>query len=280
MNSGQGNSRVHSAVLTMLSLMVAGLVGWVVWQAWDYYGTPLAERAHHVDYREFRPAGKTGHGLGILGSAMILLLFIYSLRKRIGFMQRWGRLGTWLRYHIFLGVSGPILITLHTSFKVDGLVAISFWSMTAVALSGVFGRYLYQQIPRNVLGQELGSGEIEASNEAILVELSESHGLKDSDVEKLENVALGPLNGRPALIGLLILPFANLMLSRRIKHPDPLARDLARTWVLQTRRLHLFHQIRDLFHYWHVFHKPFAIIMVLVMIVHVTVAVSLGYTWV
>jgi hypothetical protein len=280
MENGQGKSRVHSVVLTALSLVVAAAVVWVVWQAWDYYATPLAERAHHPDYREFRPAGNVGHGLGILGSAMILLLFIYSLRKRIGFMQRWGHLGTWLRYHIFLGIAGPILITLHTSFKVDGLVAISFWSMAAVALSGVFGRYLYQQIPRNVLGQEMGSGEIEVSNEAILVELSESHGLKDHDTAKIEDLALGPLAGRPALIGLLTLPFANLMLSRRIKHPDPRARDLARTWILQTRRLHLFHQIRDLFHYWHVFHKPFAIIMVLVMIVHVVVAVSLGYTWV
>jgi len=215
-----------------------------------------------------------------IGLNAILLLLVYSLRKRLGFMQRWGHLGTWLRYHIFLGIAGPILITLHTSFKIDGLVAVSFWSMAAVALSGVFGRYLYQQIPRNVLGQELGSNEIESRNEAILVDLSENHGLGDREAAVLEDVALDPLAGRPALVGLMILPFANLMLSRRLGDFDTGARDLARTWVLQTRRLHLFHQIRDLFHYWHVFHKPFAIIMVLVMIVHVVVAVSLGYTWI
>ncbi len=54
---------------------------------------------------------------------------------------------------------------------------------------------------------------------------------------------------------------------------------LANDWVLQTRRLRLFHLIRDLFHYWHVFHKPFAFIMILVMIVHVAVALALGYVW-
>ena len=54
---------------------------------------------------------------------------------------------------------------------------------------------------------------------------------------------------------------------------------MSREWVLQARRLLLFHQVRDLFHYWHVFHKPFAVIMIVIMIVHVTVAVLLGYTW-
>lgn len=274
--------RVHTAVITLLGVAVALLAAWVLYDGGDFFRTALTERAHHPDYREYRPAGRTGHGLGILGSAMILLLLVYSLRKRVKFMQRWGRLGTWLRYHIFLGVAGPILITLHTSFKIDGLVAVSFWSMAAVALSGVFGRYLYQQIPRNVLGQELRSGEIESSNEELLVVLADEHGMGESELQTLEDVALAPLAGPPALVGLLILPFLNLNLGRHLKKAGFTggALPLARTWALQTRRLQLFHQIRDLFHWWHVFHKPFAIIMILVMVVHVAVAVSLGYTWV
>lgn len=274
--------RIHTIVLTLLGVAVAALAAWVLYDGGDYLRTALAERAHHPDYREYRPAGRTGHGLGILGSAMILLLLVYSLRKRLKFMQRWGRLGTWLRYHIFLGVAGPVLITLHTSFKIDGLVAVSYWSMAAVALSGVFGRYLYQQIPRNVLGQELGVGEIEAGNEALLVELSEKYGMDDRQADDLESAALGPLEGRPALVGLVILPGANLLLAGRLRKLGFTGAALApaRTWALQVRRLHLFHQIRDLFHWWHVFHKPFAVIMILVMIVHVAVAVSLGYTWI
>jgi hypothetical protein len=266
---------------------VAVVVAWVVWTGSDFYSTPLAERPHHEDFRSLRPAGRVGHGLGILGSLMLITLLIYSLRKRMKFMRRWGDLSIWLRYHIFLGVVGPILITLHTSFKVDGLVAVSYWSMVAVALSGVFGRYLYQQIPRNVLGEQLDSAEMESSNEAILVELSENHGVGDLEVDALEKLALGPLENRPAPLALLVLPVINFTLARQLqswlvgfsREKDESARKLAKNWVLQARRLRLFHLIRDLFHYWHVFHKPFAFIMILIMIVHVTVAVMLGYTW-
>ena len=38
--------------------------------------------------------------------------------------------------------------------------------------------------------------------------------------------------------------------------------------------------IRSVFHWWHVVHKPFAVIMLIIMVVHVIVAVSLGYRWV
>ena len=45
----------------------------------------------------------------------------------------------------------------HTTFKFGGIVAISFWSMTAVVLSGIIGRYIYNQIPKNIAGNELNS---------------------------------------------------------------------------------------------------------------------------
>lgn len=279
--------RLHVLIIFILSLAVTGLVAWTLWQGGNYYLTPMSQRPHHIDFRMFRPAGTIGHGLGILGSAMILLLLLYSLRRRAKFMSRWGDLRIWLRYHIFLGVAGPILIILHTSGKIGGLVSISFWSMTAVALSGVFGRYLYQQIPRNVLGASMSLDETEQSNEEILVELSSSHGVGDKAVGSLEHLALSPLEGRSAASALLILPWINGRLAHHLQDwavgiglkGDERAKQLARSWVLQTRRMHLFHTIRDLFHYWHVFHKPFAIIMIVVMVVHVAVAVALGYTW-
>ena len=278
---------MHAAVLAVFSVAVAVLVGWTVWNGWDYFTTGMADRPHHPDFREFRAAGRVGHGVGILGSFMIVLLLLYSLRKRMRVLQRAGQLPIWLRYHIFLGIAGPILITLHTAFKVGGLVSVSYWSMVAVALSGFFGRYLYQQIPRNVLGETLDVAEIEARNEALLVELSMNHNMDDRAATVLEDLALRKLEHRAAPMALLMLPFLNGMLVRQLqrwslRHVDghrPVAVRLAKDWVLQTRRLRLFHLIRDLFHYWHVFHKPFAFIMIFVMIVHVAVAVALGYVW-
>lgn len=280
--------RIHTVILTVMSVAVAILVGWVVLTGWDFYGTALQERPHHPQFRQYRPAGIIGHGVGILGSAMVLLLLLYSLRKRARFLRNRGDLRIWLRYHIFLGVAGPILITLHTSFKVEGLVAVSYWSMVAVALSGVFGRYLYQQIPRNVLGETMALEEVQARNEAIMVDLAGPFGLDQRVLADLEDIALERLRRLSAPAGLIVLPFLNLSLARRLhtwSQGIPAGKrqegaTLARQWVLQMRRLHLFHQVASLFHYWHVFHKPFAVIMILIMFVHVAVALTLGYTWV
>jgi hypothetical protein len=159
--------------------------------------------------------------------------------------------------------------------------------MVAVALSGFFGRYLYQQIPRNMLGETLGVEEIEARNESLLVELSTTYAMDDRTAAILEDIALRKLEHRAAPMALLMLPFLNSILARQLQRwsvrylegDRTAAAKLAKTWVLQTRRLRLFHLIRDLFHYWHVFHKPFAFIMILVMTVHVAVAVALGYVW-
>jgi hypothetical protein len=37
--------------------------------------------------------------------------------------------------------------------------------------------------------------------------------------------------------------------------------------------------VHELFHYWHVLHKPFAVVMYLFMLVHVAVAFATGYGW-
>ena len=287
MSDPRPSHRIHTVVLVVLSAAVAALVLWTLLRGWDFYATAMADRPHHPDFRAFRPAGRVGHGVGILGTAMILLLLLYSLRKRAKSMRRWGDLRVWLRYHIFLGVAGPVLITLHTSGRIGGLVSISYWSMAAVALSGVFGRYLYQQIPRNVLGETMAIDEVERRGEELMVELSTSHGLDQAGVDALDDLALGPLLGKPAPVALLVLPWHNLLLARRLQRwavgvglaENAAALGRARTWVLQARRLHLFHTIRDLFHYWHVFHKPFAVIMIVVVVIHVGIALALGYTW-
>jgi hypothetical protein len=38
--------------------------------------------------------------------------------------------------------------------------------------------------------------------------------------------------------------------------------------------------MQNLFKYWHVAHLPFAIIMLIVMIIHVAVTIVFGYRWI
>jgi len=38
--------------------------------------------------------------------------------------------------------------------------------------------------------------------------------------------------------------------------------------------------MQKLFSYWHIFHKPFAIIMLVIVLVHIVATVLMGYTWI
>ena len=46
------------------------------------------------------------------------------------------------------------------------------------------------------------------------------------------------------------------------------------------RRIERLQLMQKLFRYWHVAHLPFAIIMLLIMIVHVIVTISFGARWI
>lgn len=46
------------------------------------------------------------------------------------------------------------------------------------------------------------------------------------------------------------------------------------------RRIERLHLMQSLFKYWHVAHLPFALIMLVIVLVHVVITVGLGYTWI
>ena len=270
--------RAFRIVLRISYLLLAAAITWLLVAGIDYYSLPLDQRPHHPDFRSLRPAGTVGHGLGIVGSLQILLLLLYSLRKRWHGLAGKGHIGRWLDGHIFLGVSGPLLVTLHTSFKVQGLVAVSYWSMMAVAFSGVFGRYLYLQLPRNVLGEALTLEEIQAQLAETDRRLRETHGLDERTMTTLETVT-------SAGGSLWRLPMSNILLGMRLRThlpagASPAVLATAKARVLLGRRILFHNRIRELFHYWHVIHKPFAFLMLIIMVVHVGVTVALGYRWV
>jgi hypothetical protein len=102
-----------------------------------------------------------GHSLGVLGLLlMIMTETLYSLRKR-SHNARWGRMSSWLNFHIITGLVGPYLALLHTSWKFNGLAGIVMLLTTIVVLSGFIGRYIYTAVPRTADGIELESADLE-----------------------------------------------------------------------------------------------------------------------
>ncbi len=280
---------LHRLVLASLYLVALGAIAAFAYQGFDYYRTPLIERPRHDLYWDFKPGGALGMKFGVAGAAMMTLMLAYSLRKRWRPLRHLGPVRMWLDYHIFLGICGPLLIVLHSSFKVKGLVSLSFWSMVAVALSGALGRYLYRQIPRSRTGDELSLAEVEAQDRELSQQLVQSFGLPPEAVVELEAAAESGLDPNHSLLSLLVASRLDAFVmrrrlrrfSRRHSGVEPrlrrrFERVVARKAQLR-RRLLLWPRLRQLFHYWHVLHKPFAIIMYLFMIVHIGVAWMTGY---
>jgi hypothetical protein len=96
-----------------------------------------------------------GHFLGIFGFLLMLMTeTLYSLRKRSR-SASWGRMSSWLQFHIFTGLVGPYMVLLHTSWKFNGLAGAVTLLTIIIVVSGAVGRYIYTRIPRTMDGLEI-----------------------------------------------------------------------------------------------------------------------------
>jgi hypothetical protein len=283
----QATDRAFLTVLAVLHAGAAVIVAAALWRGRSFYLTPLAQRLFHPGYEMWRPAGSFGHGIGVIGTIMMLVMLLYSVRKRTRLFGRAGRMSRWLGAHIYLGIWGPVLVTLHCAFKVQGLVAVSYWSMVAVAASGVLGRYLYRQIPRSIAGSELSPAELAQRQGEMDRRLAELAPAADGLTDGLDGLSTAPGGGMAG--GLWWLLRRNLTLRRDlgvlfarfdIRGDRAELERVARERILLARRRDLGFQVQQAFHYWHVVHKPFAFLMLAIMVVHVGVSVWLGYRWI
>jgi hypothetical protein len=98
---------------------------------------------------------RTGYWLGVAGGVTMLCLFTYPLRKRWKVTFNWGATKNWFVVHMVLGVLGPWLILLHSTFSVRSTnAAVALYSMIAVALSGVIGRFLFVRLNTDLRGEK------------------------------------------------------------------------------------------------------------------------------
>ena len=55
---------------------------------------------------------------------------------------------------------------------------------------------------------------------------------------------------------------------------------MVRSEIVMNRRIAWLSTMQDFLRYWHVAHLPFALVMLVIMIIHVIVAVVFGYKWI
>ena len=126
------------------------------------------------------PNGGTwlGYTLGGLAAFFILVLLWLGIRKR-RYYSRTGTVVGWLSAHVYLGMTLPVLATLHAGFQFHWNIHTLAWVLTMLAVvSGLWGMLLYLRNPRLMAG--LGEDESDAVLLARMAEL-ESEALQLAD---------------------------------------------------------------------------------------------------
>jgi len=244
----------------------------------------------------FSASDNTGYWIGVAGAVMMLLLFSYPLRKYFKFAMGWGNIKGWFWLHMILGVFGPVLILLHSTFHIGSLNAgVALYSMIIVALSGVVGRFLYQRINRGLHGEKTDLETLlsaagldkEDARSRLAFAPNVERRLKEFEEHELsrkESVA----NAFRFVFWLPILQFMvyrkcaselNALLPKMAKSQNWSHEDLVRRRTRAKRmvdrylnsvvRVSQFSAYSSLFSLWHVAHIPFVYVLIITALVHV-----------
>ncbi|MBI5561086.1 MAG: hypothetical protein HY883_07425 [Deltaproteobacteria bacterium] len=251
----------------------------------------------------YEPGRGVWRALGWTGSAMMLVLMLYSLRKRVPAMRRLGSMRHWLSAHMFLGIMGPLLVALHTTFKWHGIIATSFWCMIVTMVFGILGRYIYGQIPRGISGAELEVRDIEKSIEGMDKSLARYLGAAipltamGGGMNWEIGGGMGVFGAGPAVraggqgsaagpLGALFFTIkSDIIMSLRTQRAVRLLKTRYKlAWrdrrkvisILKKRtelirRKNLLAASHSLLHHWHVLHVPLSLVMFTIMFLHIAV---------
>lgn len=270
---------LHATTIIFYVVTVLVITVFLSYQGYTYYNSPLEERFYNPLHDWFKPSGIIGHGLGIIGTLLIFFgVVIYIAAKRRSFLSKYIRLKYLLEFHIFLCTLGPILILFHTAFKFGGIISIAFWSMVAVVLSGVIGRFIYVQIPRTIEGRELTLNELQQMK----TNLANVLYSKLKPEEKLSEAINNLLNEQNKYSNKqTIRNLKKLLSSNNI--PSKERKSIIKAFkneVSLSGKIARLQKMQKLFKYWHVAHFPFALIMLIIVIIHVAITLVLGYKWI
>jgi hypothetical protein len=281
-------------VMMICALGLSVLVALALYGA-DYYSLSQADRPFSPKHHLLKPSGAVGINLGVLGVLLLCGIFLYPLRKRWAWLHKQGSSTHWLDHHVVLGVAAPVCIAFHSSFKFRGLAGIAFWVMVGVASSGLIGRYLYAQIPRQVVADELSVRIFQGV-------LERQRIIPQSELRRLFNLpAPSHVAHRSALAALgymvasdLARPFRVARLRLHVMGTGPAIRSLggmfqpknaqlegvislARKQALLSRRIVFLSHAQQVFKLWHVVHRPFSYAFAVLALVHIVVAMLLGF---
>jgi hypothetical protein len=267
----------------------------------DYYLLSSAERPFSPKHMALRPNGSIGLWLGVFGTVMFFVIFLYPLRKRWDWLRSKGNTRHWLDFHVLLGLSAPFVIAFHASFKFRGVAGMAFWIMSAVALSGVIGRYLYAQIPRSLSAAELSLQDVRDEQAQLTQQLTAQRLFSASALAPLFHLpderrvqSQSMLIALAMMMGIDFLRFLHISRLRLralnfwacvataggllASRNEELERVIvaARRQAALAKRILFLSRSQQVFHLWHVVHKPFSYSFAVLAVLHIVVVMLFG----
>lgn len=294
--------RRHRVWIFLSYTVCLALLASIAFYGWQYYLLSPGERPYSPLHRQLRPSGLYGINMGVLGVAMFAVLFFYPLRKRIPWLARRGNAQHWLDFHIVLGLTGPALIAFHASFKFHGVAGMAFWLMLAVAISGLVGRYLYAQVPASIHSAETSMRELNEQQDAYNSDALLSRRFDPAQLFAAFHVPSAAEVKRMSLLGSLLRmawfdvtrPAHIAALRRSALHGASLwltlggwlsSRDTELESILRSairkaslaKRIVFLSRAQQTLLLWHVVHRPFSYSFLVLAIIHITIAMGLGF---
>jgi hypothetical protein len=209
-----------------------------------------------------------------------------------------------LDYHVILGIAAPFVIAFHSSFKFRGFAGMAFWIMFAVSVSGIIGRYLYGQIPRNLKAAEMTQKELQEFHQQLAGQLTQQKLVSERDLRALLTLPSPQRVQQLSMVTALGYMFAlDIARSFRVaklrrhaltfgekvtalggllstgNHEVEKAVGAAREDAALTKRNLFLKRSEQVFHLWHVVHKPFSYTFALLAMIHIGAVLLMGYRW-
>lgn len=242
--------------------------------------------------KEFTHGGSSfGLAYGIAGTALILLLAFFGIRKR-WYRSTFGTLEQWMQSHIYLGVLVLVILFFHTGGRFNDKVAVATLVLVIVVVaSGIVGAILYATVPRmltevesELTVEELGDQLNQMARSMARIASGRSAPFQRIYDELMRQTAPGPLAGWRLIVS---------RLKRKSQQDADWARliglvpreeqeELRQMLVVSRQRrellLRLVYQQRykNVLEFWLYIHVPFTIALLAFAILHIAAVFYYG----
>jgi hypothetical protein len=237
----------------------------------------------------FTPKAPLGYGLGIFGTGCMVLLLLYSVRKRVRALAPFGSIRTWFQLHMILGLVGPTAILFHCNFQVGSVNSgVALACVLLVAGSGLIGRFLYPRIHHGLSGRRATLAErrdeLETRRGALAVALATAPELSEA-LRRFEAAAVAPAGDAARAWQLVAAGHRARRMRRQVgrvlRRQGTLDRRALRDalrevgeYVGSVRQVTRFRFYEHVFGLWHALHLPLCVLLFAAAAVHV-VAVNM-----